>query len=52
MYRPVLGRLLDAAAPQPAEEGELEEGEEGAAAGAWGMCCMEQLAGVRASGAG
>ncbi len=33
VYRPVLGRLLDAAAPQPAEEGELEEGEEGAAAG-------------------
>ncbi|KXZ51410.1 hypothetical protein GPECTOR_12g372 [Gonium pectorale] len=32
IYRPVMARLLDAAAPQPAEEGELEEGEDGGAA--------------------
>jgi hypothetical protein len=41
IYRPVMSKLLDAAAPQPAEEGELEEGEEGAvAAGA----ALEDLA--------
>ncbi|PNW74840.1 hypothetical protein CHLRE_12g507700v5 [Chlamydomonas reinhardtii] len=34
IYRPVMARLLDAAAPQPAEEGELEEGEEAGAAAA------------------
>ncbi|KAG2445899.1 hypothetical protein HXX76_000503 [Chlamydomonas incerta] len=34
IYRPVMSRLLDAAAPQPAEEGELEEGEEAGAAAA------------------
>jgi THO complex subunit 2 len=33
MYRPVMARLYDAAAPQPVEEGELEDGEEGAAPG-------------------
>lgn len=32
IYRPIMSRLLEAAAPQPAEEGELEEGEEGAVA--------------------
>ncbi|GIL78715.1 hypothetical protein Vretimale_382 [Volvox reticuliferus] len=29
IYRPVMSSLLEAAAPQPAEEGELEEGEDG-----------------------
>ncbi|GIL45367.1 hypothetical protein Vafri_2617 [Volvox africanus] len=31
IYRPVMSSLLEAAAPQPAEEGELEEGEDGGA---------------------
>ncbi|KAG2492057.1 hypothetical protein HYH03_009555 [Edaphochlamys debaryana] len=31
IFRPVLSRLMEAAAPQPAEEGELEEGEEATA---------------------